>query len=45
MRCFFASHPVYRLAIVLSTLVVARLLYIHVMRARIGMLIRAEAVQ
>jgi branched-chain amino acid transport system permease protein len=36
-------YPLYRLVIILSTLVVALLLYILVMRTRIGMLIRAGA--
>jgi branched-chain amino acid transport system permease protein len=36
-------YPVYRLVIILATLVVALLLYILVMRTRIGMLIRAGA--
>ncbi len=36
-------YPVYRLVIILSTLVVALLLYLLVMRTRIGMLIRAGA--
>src|SRR3954471_13424111 len=36
-------YPVYRLIIILSTLVVALLLYLLVMRTRIGMLIRAGA--
>jgi branched-chain amino acid transport system permease protein len=36
-------YPLYRLVIILSTLVVALLLYLLVMRTRIGMLIRAGA--
>ena len=36
-------YPIYRLVIIVSTLVVALLLYILVMRTRIGMLIRAGA--
>ena len=36
-------YPLYRLVIILATLVVALLLYILVMRTRIGMLIRAGA--
>ena len=36
-------YPLYRLVIILSTLAVALLLYIIVMRTRIGMLIRAGA--
>ena len=36
-------YPVYRLVIILTTLVVALLLYILVMRTRLGMLIRAGA--
>jgi branched-chain amino acid transport system permease protein len=36
-------YPLYRLVIILSTLAVALLLYIVVMRTRIGMLIRAGA--
>jgi branched-chain amino acid transport system permease protein len=36
-------YPVYRLVIIAATLVVALLLYILVMRTRIGMLIRAGA--
>jgi branched-chain amino acid transport system permease protein len=36
-------YPVYRLVIILATLAVAALLYIVVMRTRIGMLIRAGA--
>ncbi len=36
-------YPIYRLVIILSTLVVAALLYILVMRTRLGMLIRAGA--
>jgi branched-chain amino acid transport system permease protein len=36
-------YPVYRLIIIVATLVVALLLYILVMRTRIGMLIRAGA--
>jgi branched-chain amino acid transport system permease protein len=36
-------YPVYRLVIIVTTLVVALLLYILVMRTRIGMLIRAGA--
>ncbi len=36
-------YPVYRLVIIIATLVVAGLLYILVMRTRIGMLIRAGA--
>jgi branched-chain amino acid transport system permease protein len=36
-------YPVYRLVIILATLAVALLLYILVMRTRIGMLIRAGA--
>src|SRR6187397_1442241 len=36
-------YPLYRLVIILSTLVVALLLYVVVMRTRIGMLIRAGA--
>ncbi len=36
-------YPLYRLVIILSTLAVALLLYILVMRTRIGMLIRAGA--
>ena len=36
-------YPAYRLVIILATLVVALLLYILVMRTRIGMLIRAGA--
>jgi len=36
-------YPIYRLVIILSTLVVAFLLYVLVMRTRIGMLIRAGA--
>jgi branched-chain amino acid transport system permease protein len=36
-------YPLYRLVIILSTLIVALLLYLLVMRTRIGMLIRAGA--
>jgi branched-chain amino acid transport system permease protein len=36
-------YPLYRLVIILTTLVVALLLYVLVMRTRIGMLIRAGA--
>jgi branched-chain amino acid transport system permease protein len=36
-------YPLYRLVIILSTLAVALLLYLLVMRTRIGMLIRAGA--
>src|SRR5713101_3258036 len=36
-------YPVYRLVIIVATLVVALLLYILVMRTRVGMLIRAGA--
>src|ERR671922_32293 len=36
-------YPLYRLVIILSTLVVALLLYMLVMRTRVGMLIRAGA--
>ncbi len=36
-------YPLYRLVIIVSTLVVALLLYVLVMRTRIGMLIRAGA--
>jgi branched-chain amino acid transport system permease protein len=36
-------YPVYRLVIILATLAVAGLLYVLVMRTRIGMLIRAGA--
>jgi branched-chain amino acid transport system permease protein len=36
-------YPVYRLIIILTTLVVAALLYVLVMRTRLGMLIRAGA--
>src|SRR5215472_9696845 len=36
-------YPVYRLVIILTTLAVAALLYVLVMRTRIGMLIRAGA--
>jgi branched-chain amino acid transport system permease protein len=36
-------YPLYRLVIILATLVVALLLYVLVMRTRIGMLIRAGA--
>ena len=36
-------YPLYRLVIIVATLVVALLLYILVMRTRIGMLIRAGA--
>src|SRR6266853_6316414 len=38
-----AYYPLYRLVIILSTLVVALLVYLLVMRTRIGMLIRAGA--
>src|SRR6202022_835473 len=36
-------YPLYRLVVILSTLIVALLLYLLVMRTRIGMLIRAGA--
>jgi branched-chain amino acid transport system permease protein len=36
-------YPVYRLVIIITTLVVALLLYVLVMRTRVGMLIRAGA--
>src|SRR4029077_2602953 len=36
-------YPLYRLVVIIATLVVALLLYILVMRTRIGMLIRAGA--
>src|SRR5918999_4938845 len=36
-------YPLYRLVIILATLAVALLLYVLVMRTRIGMLIRAGA--
>ena len=36
-------YPLYRLVIIISTLIVALLLYLMVMRTRIGMLIRAGA--